>query len=113
MKTSLNICFYLSFLCAVQLQSTATTPPHLPEAAFADTEVSTNVTLSTWSEHVPTFRISVSLDATPSNNVQIAIGEDVSGDGSLMITNRLLCSMGLRQMVHGRFRARKSILRRT
>ncbi|NLB68854.1 MAG: hypothetical protein GX804_04100 [Lentisphaerae bacterium] len=68
------------FLCAVQLQSTATTLPHLPEAVFADTEVSTNVTLSTWSEHVPTFRISVSLDATPSNNVQIAIGEDVSGD---------------------------------
>jgi len=50
----------------------------MTEAVLADTEVSTNVALKAWSEHVRTFNVSVSLDATASNNVQIAIGGDAT-----------------------------------
>ena len=70
-----------AFACFAQLQSTAATLPRLPESVFADTEVSTNVALKAWSENVRTFRVSLSLEATASNNVQIAIGSDASGDG--------------------------------
>lgn len=84
MKTSLK-CFFLSgvFCCILKSGAQGATLPRLPEASFADTEVSTNVALKAWSGHVRTFRVSVSLDATPSNNVQIAIGGDASGDGLL------------------------------
>ena len=84
MKTPVKyLVFCSAFACVLQLQSKAATLPRLPEATFADTEVSTNVVLKAWSEYARTFRVSVSLDATPSNNVQIAIGGDASGEGQL------------------------------
>ncbi len=84
MKTMLKYFLLNGVVCCILKSGVlAATLPHLPEAVFADTEVSTNVVLRTWSEHVRTFCVAVSLDATPSNNVQIAIGEDASGDGLL------------------------------
>jgi hypothetical protein len=81
MKTMLKYFFVSGAVCCIlKSGAIAATLPRLPEAVFADTEVSTNVALRTWSEHVRTFCVAVSLDATPSNNVQIAIGEDASGD---------------------------------
>jgi hypothetical protein len=81
MKTMLRYFLPSGVVCCILKSGVlAATLPRLPEAVFADTEVSTNVTLRTWSEHVRTFCVAVSLDATPSNNVQIAIGEDTSGD---------------------------------
>ena len=84
MKAPVNCLILCSvFACVLQLQSKAETLPRLPEAPFADTEVSTNVALKAWSEYARTFRVSVSLDAAPSNNVQIAIGGDASDNGRL------------------------------
>jgi len=57
--------------------------PQLPDPAHADTEVSTNVVLTSWNRDTRNFHVVLSLDATPSNNVQVAFGRDDSADGNL------------------------------
>ena len=48
--------------------------PELPPPVFADTEVSTNVAMRAWTERMRMFNVTLSFDATPSNNVQVAFG---------------------------------------
>ena len=57
--------------------------PELPPPVFADTEVSTNVAMRAWTERMRMFNVTLSFDATPSNNVQAAFGTDESADGNL------------------------------
>ena len=57
--------------------------PELPSPVFADTEISTNVHLTAWSENSRHFNVTLQFDATPSNNVQVAFGMDESDDGNL------------------------------
>ena len=57
--------------------------PDLPPPVFADTEVSTNVAMRAWTERTRMFNVTLSFDATPSNNVQVAFGTDASADGNL------------------------------
>ena len=64
---------------ALGAQSCATLPP----VAYADTEVSTNVPFTAWEEHQKRFEYRLSFEATPSNNVQVAFGNDVDADGVL------------------------------
>ena len=76
-------------VCAVMLAIAmlpnvgARTFQRLPEPIFADTEVSTNVAMRAWGENTRLFNVSLSFDATPSNNVQVAFGTDASADGNL------------------------------
>ena len=55
----------------------------LPTVAHADTEVTTNVVISSWQRGVAKFTFSLSCIATPSNNVEAAFGEDVNTNGVL------------------------------
>ena len=55
----------------------------LPEPIFVDTEVSTNVAIWAWTERERMFNVTLSFDATPSNNVQVVFGTDASADGNL------------------------------
>ena len=55
----------------------------LPPVAHADTEVVTNVVISSWQRGVAKFAFSLSCLATPSNNVEAAFGEDVNTNGVL------------------------------
>ena len=60
----------------------------LSAAEYADTEVATNVCLEVTqplseSDNLRFFDISLSLVATPTNNVEIAFGVDTDGDGVL------------------------------
>ena len=55
----------------------------LPPAVHADTEVSTNVSFTAWEEHQKRFEYRLSFEATPSNNVQVAFGNDSDADGVL------------------------------
>ena len=55
----------------------------LPPSAYADTEVSTNVPFTAWEEHQKRFEYRLSFEATPSNNVQVAFGNDADSDGVL------------------------------
>jgi hypothetical protein len=57
--------------------------PDLPDSEYADTEVSTNVTMMAWAETTRQFNIILQFDATASNNVQVAFGTDESADGNL------------------------------
>ncbi len=55
--------------------------PSLPEAAYADTEVVTNVAFDAGVAGNNTFALSLALDASPSNNVEVAFGCDADGNG--------------------------------
>ena len=58
-------------------------PSTLPTSAFADTEASTNIAITTW-DVSRSFSVSLSLDAGASNCVEIAVGADTApANGSL------------------------------
>ena len=57
--------------------------PQLPPSPYDDTEISTNVTFSASGEDSRLFSLSLAVDATPSNTLQLAFGQDVNSDGVL------------------------------
>ena len=70
------------------LAASAVTAPTLPPSEYADTEVSTNVSLvaavtCATGDNVRFFDVELSLEATPTNNVEIVFGRDADGDGDL------------------------------
>ena len=62
----------------------------LPMADFADTEVSTNVVIDVSAEAPRRLRFSLELEASPSNNGEVAVGCDVDGDGCLSLDESAL-----------------------
>lgn len=79
MKTTL---FAQTLLLSAALQA-ATEFPCLPEPEFADTEVSTNVPFAFVRERAGQFVFQLDFAATASNNVEVAFGEDLDGNGAL------------------------------
>ena len=63
----------------------AVTVSELPSAEFADTEVSTNIAFVVDRSMMTRIEFTVELDATPTNNVEVAIGTDGNGDGNLSV----------------------------
>ena len=57
----------------------------LPEAVFPDTEVSTNFPLAGGAAANRKLVFTLELQASPSNNVEVAIGCDADGDGHLSL----------------------------
>jgi len=57
--------------------------PAMPPSDCDDTEVVTNVALPAVRADSRLFALRLELDATPSNNVEVAFGCDADGDGSL------------------------------
>ena len=55
----------------------------LPPSEYADTEVSTNMAFVVDRSIMTRIEFKVALDATPTNNVEVAIGTDENGDGNL------------------------------
>ena len=62
----------------------------LPAPEFADTEVSTNFVFSVGEGQNRGLVFTVELQATPSNNVEVAIGVDADEDGSLSLDETAL-----------------------
>ena len=58
--------------------------PALPDSSFADTEVSTNIAFSAGAG-MQRIRLSVDMQASPSNNVEVAVGCDADNDGRLSL----------------------------
>ena len=58
--------------------------PALPESSFADTEVSTNIAFSAGAG-MQRICLSVDMQASPSNNVEVAVGRDADNDGRLSL----------------------------
>ena len=57
--------------------------PALPDAAYADTEVTTNVPFNVARSDAREFGVSMAFTGTASNCVQIAFGRDADCDGEL------------------------------
>ena len=57
----------------------------LPPSEYADTEVSTNIAFVVDRSIMTRIEFAVALNATPTNNVEVAIGEDENGDGNLSV----------------------------
>ena len=57
----------------------------LPVSGYADTEVSTNIPIAVDFKTMSRVEFSLSLDASPTNCVEVSIGEDVNADGNLSV----------------------------
>ena len=64
----------------------------LPAPYYADTEVSTNFAFSVGEGQNRGIAFTVELQATPSNNVEVAIGVDADGNGCLSADESELCA---------------------
>ena len=67
-----------SFACLARTWSVAELPP----GGFADSEASTNITVVIPADK-NRLTLSLTVDCTPSNSVEVAIGRDADGDGDL------------------------------
>lgn len=70
-------------LCAI-LALTALLPSP-PSAALPNTETVTNLPLAVEAARLGAVRFTVALDASPSNNVEFAVGNDADADGRLSL----------------------------
>ena len=79
---------YAMFVCAALFSTCAALAVEvaaLPEAEFADTEVSTNFSFAVGAVANRKLVFTLELQASPSNNVEVAIGCDADGDGHLSL----------------------------
>ena len=85
-KTWYNIAMrILMALMLIPLAALGTTVSELPPSRFADTEVSTNIAFVVDRSTMTRIEFTVALEATPTNNVEVAIGTDGNGDGNLAV----------------------------
>lgn len=70
-------------LAMLGLRVFALSVPELPRTDYADTEVSTNVTLTALNPDDRLFSLVLELDAAADNAVEVALGTDRDGDGEL------------------------------
>ena len=82
MRAAACLGLLMAFLPVVAL---AVTVEPLPPSGFADTEVSTNIAFVVDRTEMTRIEFTVALDATPTNNVEVAIGTDGNGDGNLSV----------------------------
>ena len=85
-RLALLLLLFLSFVVAAEV---AVGP--LPASDYADTEVSTNFVFSDGEGQNRGIIFTVELQATPSNNVEVAIGVDADEDGRLSLDESELC----------------------
>ena len=75
----------MAFASCLSVPAFGATIPGLPQSAFADTEVSTNIAFVVERPAMARIEFTVALDATPTNNVEVAIGTDANVDGNLSV----------------------------
>ena len=89
MKPVVAICVALLYACTVF----GIEVPALPQSEFADTEVSTNFVFALGEGANRRLVFSLELEATPTNNVEVAIGCDADEDG-LLAPNEAALTVG-------------------
>lgn len=67
--------------CTANARTITVPPPAMP--AFADTEVSTNISFNVDDAHLREFEMRFALEGSLSNCVHVALGRDLDGDGVL------------------------------
>ena len=91
-------CVALVSACAVF----AVEVSELPDVAFADTEVSTNVVLHVNAERLESFSLSIQVDGCAASEVLVAVGHDADEDGDLSFDETAFvfgCDCGLGYLV--------------
>ena len=86
MKTDiiLNMKLLMAMVFFPMAAVAVTVTPLLP-SEFADTEVSTNIAFAVERPAMTRIEFTVALDATPTNNVEVAIGTAANSDGNLAV----------------------------
>ena len=69
----------------VSISAFGVTVSALPQSEYADTEVSTNIAFAVERPAMTRIEFTVALDATTTNNVEVAIGTDTNSDGNLAV----------------------------
>ena len=69
----------------VSISAFGVTVSALPQSEYADTEVSANIAFAVERPAMTRIEFTVALDATPTNNVEVAIGTDTNSDGNLAV----------------------------
>ena len=88
MKTAFDIIRCMRLLAAFVLlpaMAFCVTVESLPPSEYADTEVSTNIAFVVERPSMTRIEFTVELDATQTNNVEVAIGADENNDGNLSV----------------------------
>ena len=86
--TRLRVALSVALLPLAVVAMTRFQPPQLPASESPDTEVSTNLVFDTGSENENAFTLTIELDATASNNVEVAFGVDANGNATLDFEER-------------------------
>ena len=76
---------FVAALALLPMAALGVTVETLPPSEFADTEISTNIVFIVDRSMMTRIEFTVELNATPTNNVEVAIGEDENGDGNLSV----------------------------
>ena len=76
---------FVAALALLPVAAFGVTVEPLPPSEYADTEVSTNIGFVVDRSMMTRIEFTVELDATPTNNVEVAIGTDGNGDGNLSV----------------------------
>ena len=74
---------FVSILAILPAVAFGVTVETLPQSEYADTEVTTNIPFAVSFDTMSRVNFALSLDASPSNSVEVSIGEDANGDGNL------------------------------
>lgn len=77
------ILIYLAFFVALPLGAREINVPTQPVSPYADSEVSTNLVLNASRTDVKELGINLLFNGTPSNNFEVAFGQDVNTNGVL------------------------------
>ena len=73
----------LTTILVLPMSALVVTLTPFPPCEYADTEVSTNIPFGVSFDAMSRMNFSISLDASPTNCVEVSIGEDANADGNL------------------------------
>ena len=74
---------FVAILAILPAAAFGVTVETLPPSEYADTEVSTNIAFAVSFDAMSRLEFTLSLDASPTNCVEAAIGTDTDNDGNL------------------------------
>ena len=74
---------FVAILAMLPAAAFGVTVETLPQSEYADTEVSTNIAFAVSFDAMSRLEFTLSLDASPTNCVEAAIGTDTDNDGNL------------------------------
>ena len=74
-----------AYICCLSISAFGVAVQELPQGEFADTEFSTNIAFVVERPSMTRIEFTVELDATQTNNVEVAIGADENNDGNLSV----------------------------